>query len=132
MRPRLILGDCLDEIARLPVDSIHSFFTDPPYGLVEFSPGEVAKLRAVHGGIWRLPPSLDGCKRRPLPRFSVLTQEQREAIETFFRQWASVLLPVVRPGGHVLIAANSVLQMYVQNAMIKQLLLLEPHGKYRA
>lgn len=116
---RLILGDCLEKMADLQVDSIHAVCTDPPYGLVEFSSEEVAKLRSGRGGVWRLPPKWDGCERRPLPRFSILTAEQKDAIEVFFRQWASVLLPRLRPGGHVLIAGNSVLQMYVQNAMVK-------------
>lgn len=116
---RLILGDCLEKMAGLEADSVHAVCTDPPYGLVEFSSEEVAKLRSGRGGVWRLPPKWDGCERRPLPRFSVLTAEQKEAIGTFFRQWASVLLPGVRPGGHVLIAGNSVLQMYVQAAMVK-------------
>src|SRR5713101_7060867 len=116
---RLIRGDCLEEVARLRADSIHAVCADPPYGLVEFSSDEVAKLRAGRGGVWRLPPKWDGCERRPLPRFSVLTAEQKKVIEVFFRQWACVLLPKLRPGGHVLIAGNSVLQMYVQNAMVE-------------
>lgn len=115
---RLIHGDCLNVMGDLPAHSIHAVCTDPPYGLVEFSSQEVSKLRSGHGGVWRLPPKWDGCERRPLPRFSILTLEQKAAIEAFFRQWAIVLLPRVRPGGHVLIAGNSVLQMYVQNAMV--------------
>ena len=114
----LIHGDCLEAIAQLETDSLHAVCTDPPYGLVEFSSGEVAKLRAGRGGVWRLPPKWDGCERRPLPRFSVLTAEQKKGIEIFFGQWACVLLPKVRPGGHVLMAGNTVLQMYVQNAMV--------------
>ena len=78
--------------------------TDPPYGIVEFSANEVAKLRAGRGGVWRLPPNWDGCERRPLPRFTILTTEQKNGIETFFRQWDSVLKPKLRPGAHVLIA----------------------------
>lgn len=116
---RLILGDCLEKIPGLEDDSIHAVCTDPPYGLVEFSDKEVAKLRSGNGGVWRLPPKWDGCKRRPLPRFSVLTVEQKIKIEMFFRQWASALLPKVRPGGHLLIAGNPVLQMYVQSAVVK-------------
>jgi len=115
----LIHGNCLEELGRLDADSIHAVCTDPPYGLVEFSTGEVAKLRAGRGGVWRLPPKWDGCERRPLPRFSVLTTEQKTGIAVFFSQWGRILLPKIRPGGHVLIAGNSVLQMYVQNAMVE-------------
>ncbi|NTW03492.1 MAG: site-specific DNA-methyltransferase, partial [Oscillochloris sp.] len=115
----LIQGDCLEEIERLDGNSVHAVCTDAPYGLVEFSSEEVAKLRAGQGGIWRLPPKWDGCERRPLPRFTVLSQEQKKGIEVFFSQWARVLIPKLRPGGHVLIAGNPMLQMYVQKAMVR-------------
>ncbi|MBM3216650.1 site-specific DNA-methyltransferase [Candidatus Poribacteria bacterium] len=118
--PVLILGDCMDELPRLEDNSVHAVCTDPPYGLVEFSSGQVEKLRAGKGGVWRIPPSWDGHKRRPLPRFTVLSQEQKEEIESFFRQWATVLYPKLRPGAHVLIAGNPALQMYVQNAMVAE------------
>lgn len=114
----LILGDCLERMALLKDEALHAVCTDPPYGLVEFSSIEVAKLRSGRGGVWRLPPKLDGCERRPLPRFTVLTEDQKKGIEIFFSQWGGVLLPKLRPGGHVLIAGNSVLQMYVQNALV--------------
>ena len=117
-RPTLILGDCMSSIADMEDASIHGVCTDPPYGLVEFSPDEVAKLRAGRGGVWRLPPKWDGCERRPLPRFTVLTPEQKKEIETYFTRWALALLPKLRPGAHVLIAGNSVLQMYVQGALV--------------
>ena len=115
---KLILGDCISAINGMEDDSIHGVCTDPPYGLVEFTADEVAKLRSGKGGVWRLPPKWDGCERRPLPRFSILTQEQKQEIQTYFVRWAHVLLPKLRPGGHVLIAGNTVLQMYVQNAMV--------------
>lgn len=114
----LLKGDCLEKMEMLEADSVHAVCTDPPYGLLEFSAKEVAKLRAGSGGVWRLPPKWDGCERRPLPRFTILTAEQKKGIEIFFRSWAEVLLPKIRPGGHILIAGNSVLQMYVQNAMV--------------
>jgi len=114
---KLIRGDCLGEISRMEDNSLHAVCTDPPYGLIEFSPNEVAKLRAGKGGVWRLPPTMDGCTRSPLPRFSILTTKQKKDIETFFAKWAVLLLPKLRPGAHVLIAGNPTLQMYVQNAM---------------
>lgn len=116
--PKLIFGDCMSAMADIKDASIHGVCTDPPYGLVEFSPDEVAKLRAGKGGVWRLPPKWDGCERRPLPRFTVLKPEQKKDIETYFTRWAQVLLPKLRPGAHVLIAGNSVLQMFVQSAMV--------------
>ena len=53
---KLILGDCISAMNGMDNDSIHGVCTDPPYGLVEFSPDEVAKLRSCKGGVWRLPP----------------------------------------------------------------------------
>ncbi len=117
-KPTLLLGNCMDSMGTLEDHSIHAVCTDPPYGLTEFSPGEVKKLRSGHGGVWRLPPSWDGCKRRPLPRFTVLSSEQRKDIEVFFKSWAALLWPKLRPGGHVLIAGNPTLQMYVQSALV--------------
>jgi site-specific DNA-methyltransferase (adenine-specific) len=114
----LILGDCLDHIPRLGANTLHAVCTDPPYGLVEFSEREVEKMRTGHGGVWRIPPKWDGCERKPLPRFSVLTPGQKQNIQDFFTRWAGLLLPKIRPGGHVLIAGNPTLQMYVQNAMV--------------
>lgn len=62
------LGQGLDQITRLQDEGIHAVCIDPPYSLVEFSAKEMTKPRAGRGGIWRLPPSWDGCDRRPLPR----------------------------------------------------------------
>lgn len=118
INPELINGNCLSVLNELPDNAIHGVCTDPPYGLVEFSEKEVTKLRSGKGGVWRLPPKWDGCERRPLPRFSILTDEQKKNIEMYFVEWAAVIHPKLRPGGHVLIAGNPVLQMYVQNAMV--------------
>ena len=112
-------GDCVRWLLRQSPDSLHAVCTDPPYGLVEFSAGEVAKLRKGKGGVWRIPPKLNGSERDPLPRFTVLTAEQKEALATFFQRWgATVLVPLV-PGGHVLVASNPTLQMYVQQGMVR-------------
>jgi DNA modification methylase len=116
---RLMLGDCLELTCGLADNSLHAVCTDPPYGLVEFSPEEIAKLRSGRGGIWRLPPDWDGCKRKPLPRFSILTFDQKNAIEEFFVKWAAGLKSKLRPGGHILMAGNPTLQMYVQNALVQ-------------
>lgn len=56
--------------------------------------------------------------REPLPRFTVLTDQQKDDIEVFFRRWADQLRRPLRPGGHVLIASNPTLQMHVQRGMV--------------
>ena len=110
--------DCVPWLRSQPPNTLHAVCTDPPYGLVEFSAKEVAKLRTGKGGIWRIPPKLNGCERDPLPRFTVLTSEQKEQLGSFFQEWGQALAAPLVPGGHVLIASNSTLQMYVQRGMV--------------
>src|SRR5437899_1036094 len=59
-RAKLYEGNCMDWLARAPDSSIHAVVTDPPYGLVEYTEKEQAKLRRGRGGVWRIPPSFDG------------------------------------------------------------------------
>ncbi|MDR1145726.1 MAG: hypothetical protein LBK71_06290 [Verrucomicrobiales bacterium] len=115
---RLILGDCFGRIDELANQSVDAVCTDPPYGVVEFTDGELQKMRSGRGGIWRLPPAWDGCKRNPLPRFTVLTGEQRAAVGEFFTQWGKKIFGKLKPGAHVLLAGNPLLQMYVQQGMV--------------
>lgn len=105
-RATLIHGDCLAWLAAREPGSIHAVVTDPPYGLREFTEVEKQKLRAGRGGVWRIPPALGGCQRRPLPRFTTLTAAEQEAMRGFFRDFAARALRVLVPGGHVFIAAN--------------------------
>ena len=115
----LIHGDCFDWLAKAPTNSVEAVVTDPPYGLVEYGEGEQAKLRKGRGGVWRIPPSFDGNKRAPLPRFTVLSRDNIMELERFFFAWTRLLLPVVVPGGHVLIASNPLLSFVVANAVTR-------------
>lgn len=110
-------ADCFAWLADQADCSLHAVCTDPPYGLIEFAPEQVAKLRAGRGGVWRIPPSMNGSEREPLPRFTILTDEQKRDIEAFFCRWGNHLQRPLRPGGHVLIASNPTLQMHVQRGM---------------
>ena len=105
-RATLVNTDCLAWMRARAPSSIHAVVTDPPYGLREFNEVEKAKLRAGRGGVWRIPPVLDGCKRMPLPRFTTLTVKEQRAMRDFFAGWARLVLRVLVPGGHVLIAGN--------------------------
>ena len=78
-RATLVQADCLEWLAQRASASIHAVVTDPPYGLVEYSVKDQAKLREGKGGVWRLPPAFDGAQRSPLPRFTVLSETEREA-----------------------------------------------------
>lgn len=103
-------GDCLHWLDEQPEASFEAIITDPPYGLKEYSVKEQTKLRnGNRGGIWRIPPSLGGNVRAPLPRFTVLNQQDLENLFTFFYTWGTKALRVVVPGAHLMIATNTFL-----------------------
>ena len=70
-RTTYVLSDVMKWLADLPPNSIHAVVTDPPYGIIEYEDKNHAKLRKGRGGVWRIPPSFDGAKRHPVPRFTV-------------------------------------------------------------
>ena len=115
----LVHGDCLLWMAQREPDSIHAIVTDPPFAVRDYSETEQAKRRAGQGGMWRQPPSLDGCRRSPLPRFTVLSVEERVELVAFFSQFASAALRVLVPGGHIFVAANPLLSDQVFAAIVK-------------
>lgn len=92
--------------------------TDPPYGLVEYTPKEQAKLRSGTGGVWRIPPAFDGHRRAPLPRFTTLRKQDLAALEAFFAAWARVLIRVLVPGAHVVVASNPLLSHWVARPLV--------------
>lgn len=96
-----------------PANSIHAIVTDPPYGLKEYSAMEKQKLRRGKGGVWRIPPSFDGCVRSPLPRFTVLTDDELSKLRHFFSDFARRAFRVVVPGAHIFIATNPLLSHLV-------------------
>lgn len=115
---RLYHADCFDWLARQPQQSVQAVVTDPPYGLVEYTPKEVEKLRANKGGgVWRVPPSFDGVQRAPLPRFTVLDHDDRRAMHEFFLRLAKQFRRVLVPGANVVIASNPLLAHIVAGAM---------------
>lgn len=113
----LFHADCFEWLAACKPNSIHAVVTDPPYGVVEYSTREIAKLRTGKGGIWRIPPSFDGHKRAPLPRFTVLNEEERQQLYRFFLRLGALLGRVVVPGGNVIVASNPLLSHLVAGAM---------------
>ena len=115
----LIRDDCFGWLQRREANSIHAVVTDPPYGLFEYSPEQQEKLRKGKGGVWRIPPAFDGVKRSPLPRFTILTPGDLEALEEFFCRWARLLSRVLVPGANVLVAANPLLSYVVSSALAR-------------
>ena len=114
----LHFGDALTCLAEFEPHSIHAVITDPPFGLVEYSPEHLEKRRNGIGGIWRLPRNYDGSQRQPVPRFTVLTQGQHAQIRTFFEKLAQRLYKVIVPGGHVFVASNPLVAYLVDLAFI--------------
>ncbi|MEI6633222.1 MAG: DNA methyltransferase [Chlamydiota bacterium] len=113
----MIHADCFDWIEQQNNNSIHAIVTDPPYGLHEYAHEQQMKLRTGKGGVWRIPPSYDGHKRSPLPRFTTLTDTQLGDLRIFFYIWARLLLPKLVPGAHVVVASNPLLSYIVSNAL---------------
>lgn len=111
--------ECADWLRQQPPNSVHAVVTDPPYGLIEYAPEHLEKLRQGRGGVWRIPPSYDGVKRAPLPRFTVLTQTDLESLQEFFLNWARALCPALVPGANVVVASNPLLSYVVSNALAK-------------
>lgn len=112
-RYELIHGDAFRWLERAPANSIEAVVTDPPYGLLEYSSEALAKRRNGDGGVWRLPPAFDGAARAPLPRFTVLTERDRQNLRAFFDCLAARLMVALVPGAHVFIATNPLVADFV-------------------
>ena len=116
---QIIETDCLKWLRDQRPNTVHAVVTDPPYGLFEYSSEQQEKLRNGKGGVWRIPPSYDGVQRAPIPRFTVLSTQDLRALELFFLEWATVLIPVLVPGANVVVATNPLLSYVVSGALAK-------------
>jgi len=112
----LYLADCLSWLRAAAPASVHGVITDPPFGL-EYTAQQQQKLRRGQGGMWREPPRIGGSLRQPLPRFTALTSDDRNAMRAFFAQWAVALFPVLVPGAHVLIASSTLFEPLIAHEM---------------
>jgi DNA modification methylase len=123
----LIEADCFEWLASVEEKSLHAIVTDPPYGGIEYTHKEQTKLRNGNkGGVWRIPPSFDGHKRSPLPRFTVLDDNDRDALRIFFRDFGKLALRATVPGANIIVASNPLLAHLVAEAMASTG--LEPRG----
>lgn len=112
-------ADCMDWLSSQPENFIHAVVTDPPYALREYRSRELEKMRSEKGGVWRHPPSFDGARRRPLPRFSVINdnEQARRLFSEFFECWGREVLRVMRPGAHLIIASTPLLSDILSGAL---------------
>jgi DNA modification methylase len=113
----LIEADALAWVYDLPPCCIHAVVTDPPYGLIEYAARDHRKLRSGRGGVWRIPPAFDGVRRRPVPRFTVLSQPELQQLTEFFRALGAALQRVLVPGGHMFVASNPLLSTLTFHAL---------------
>ncbi len=117
-RGLIVHTDCFEWLRRAPEASIQAVVTDPPYGVKEFEADQLTKRKNGVGGIWRLPPSFDGSKRAPMPRFTALNGKERRQLIEFFTEWSKLLERVLVPGAHVFIACNTFLSQLVYQAVV--------------
>jgi DNA modification methylase len=117
-RPKyqIIHGDAFAWLEVRRAKSVHAIVTDPPFALVEYRQDQLDKRANGSGGIWRLPQAYDGCSRRPMPRFTVLGPKEWLAIRNFHDKLSKDLLRVLVPGGHVIIASQTLLSHLVTSA----------------
>ena len=106
-------GDALEWLESAEHESIHAVVTDPPFGLVEYSPEELEKRKNGNGGVWRQPQTLNGYQRQQVPRFTVLGKKGLDAMYSFFGRFSRLLYPILVPGAHVFISSNPLLSEYV-------------------
>lgn len=92
----VLAGDCLEVLRSLPDASVHAVVTDPPYGLANTSPEQVADtiVRWVNGD------------RDYLPGGSGFMGKAWDAFVPPVAVWDECLR-VLKPGGHVLAFAGS-------------------------
>lgn len=110
--------DAFDWLDSAQACSIEAVVTDPPYGLIEYSEEQLRKRKTGKGGVWRIPPSFDGCQRAPLPRFTVLRESERKQLREFFARLAKRLMRVMVPGAHAFIATNPLVSHLVYEPFI--------------
>lgn len=112
-------GDAFSWLSSADPHSIEAVVTDPPYGLLEYSSLELEKRSSGKGGVWRIPPTFDGSKRSPLPRFTVLSDTDKERLNGFFEEFSRLLMRVLVPGAHVFVATNPLVSYLVYEPFIR-------------
>jgi len=110
-------SDCLSWLKKQPANSIQAIVTDPPFGMREYTSEEVKKMRNGKGGVWRIPPAIGGSQRMPLPRFTVLTDDDLERMYSFIYSLGKEAYNVLVPGAHIIIAGNPLVNYIVYRAL---------------
>lgn len=109
-------ADSFEWLLSQRANSFHAVVTDPPFGVIEYTPKELNKRRNGRGGIWRLPNAFDGATRQPTPRFTVLNEHDRMALLAFHLRLAPELYRVLVPGAHVMLSSQCLVSHLVAQA----------------
>ena len=98
----IINGDCIEELKKLPDNSIDAIITDPPYGL-EFMGKDWDKFKEgknIAGGTTGIDTPFG--RSKPLASFYQLTNENMLNFQNFTYEWAKECLRVLKSGGYLL------------------------------
>lgn len=118
MSYELVFDDCFTWMEKRERNSVQAIVTDPPYAVVEFSAKELTKMRNGQGGIWRIPPKIGGIQRRAMPRFTVLTQAQLDALHDYFYEFSKRAYDILVPGAYMFVASTPLLSYIVASAVV--------------
>ena len=116
-RTSYVLDDAIHWLAMAPERCLHAIVSDPPYALVEYTKKNLDKRRDGRGGNWRIPPSFDGAKRNPLPRFTTIKNKEVVQLYDFYVVFGRGALRSLVPGGHLLIASNPLVSTITFHAL---------------
>ena len=116
-RSVFVLDEAIHWLSTAPDMSVQAIVTDPPYGLVEYSRKQLQKKQNGQGGVWRIPPAFDGARRHPVPRFTVLSENDIAHLHDFFSAFAIEALRVLVPGGHLFLASNPLVSTVTFNSI---------------
>jgi len=111
---KVIQGDCIKEIKKLPDNSVDAIITDPPYGL-EFMNKNWDKFKDKNDSSWNAGTMGDLSKLKngenyyykekgfkTLPIFRGSTNQDMLNFQNFSYNWAKECLRVLKPGGYLL------------------------------
>lgn len=99
---KIILGDCIEELKKLPDNSVDAIITDPPYGL-EFMGKDWDKFKQglnIGGGT-----TGEGTpfgRSKPLNSVYQYGLEEKNQLQKFCFDWATECLRVLKPGAYLL------------------------------
>ena len=97
----ILKGDCIEEMKKLPENSVDAIVTDPPYGL-EFMGKDWDKFKEgknIAGGTVSTGKGSFWKKRPNVPAFYHIDNNK---LQQFCLEWATECLRVLKPGGFLL------------------------------